>query len=136
MKRSLAIEWLKAAQSDIILIEKIIDHPYLSHMVAFHSQQCIEKSFKGLLDAMNEYVPKKHDLLMLKDLVSHLIKIEYEDIFEDLNTLYIDSRYPSELGLLPQGKPTLEEARVFYQAAKEVFSKICITLGIEAQEIA
>ena len=33
---------------------------------------------------------------------------------------YIDSRYPGELGLLPDGKPSLEEAKGFYEFAKNI----------------
>ena len=32
-------EWLKAAHADIMVIEKIIDSEYLTHIVAFHAQQ-------------------------------------------------------------------------------------------------
>ena len=40
-----------------------------------------------------------------------------------LDQLSADSRYPNEFGLLPDGKPTLEEARLFEQFAKEVHNR-------------
>jgi HEPN domain-containing protein len=40
-----------------------------------------------------------------------------------LDQLYTDSRYPNEFGLLPDGKPTLKEAGLFQQFAKEVYEK-------------
>ena len=46
----LAGEWLKAAKDDIDVIEKIIDDEHLSHVVAFHSQQCVEKTFKAIFE--------------------------------------------------------------------------------------
>jgi len=36
-------EWLTAAEDDLYVIEKIISDDRLTNMVAFHSQQCIEK---------------------------------------------------------------------------------------------
>ena len=36
------------------------------------------------------------------------------DLFILLDQLYIDARYPGELGLLPDGKPSVSEAREFY----------------------
>jgi HEPN domain-containing protein len=52
-----------------------------------------------------------------------------------LNKLYIESRYPSSFGLLPYGKPTLEDAKKFYEFANEVFDKVCEILGVDRSEI-
>ncbi len=43
MKR-LTEEWLRAARDDLQVAEKILDSPQLTHMAAFHAQQCVEKS--------------------------------------------------------------------------------------------
>ena len=37
-----------------------------------------------------------------------------------LDQLYIDARYPGEMGLLPEGKPTISEAKVFFDLGKVV----------------
>jgi len=74
-------------------------------------------------------------VLMLSDLVSSYIQIDNEDILEDLNSLYIDSRYPSSFGLLPDGKPTLEDAKRFYEFTLEIFERVCILLGIRPEEV-
>jgi len=42
---------------------------------------------------------------------------------EDL-ILIIESRYPGDLGLLPDGKPSKEIAGKFYGLAKEIHEKI------------
>ena len=34
--------------------------------------------------------------------------------------VYIDSRYPGDLGLMPNGKPSLEEAEMYYLEALEI----------------
>jgi len=44
MKES-TLNWLKFAQSDLETIKEIIHNEDLTHVTAFHSQQCIEKSF-------------------------------------------------------------------------------------------
>jgi hypothetical protein len=71
--------WLNSAGDDLKIIVKIIDDSSLTHQVAFHAQQAIEKSFKA-----------------------------------------VDSRYPGDLGLLPDGKPTINEAKIFYDFARDI----------------
>jgi HEPN domain-containing protein len=44
--------------------------------------------------------------------------------FEDLDRLYIDARYPGELGLLPDGQPTRADAQRFYDCAKSVYEQV------------
>ncbi len=80
-------------------------------------------------------MPKKHDVQMLKDLVNPYIDEIDEDILEDLNNLYIDSRYPGSFGLLPNGKPTLEDARRFYEFAIDIFDRVCGLLEIIQKEV-
>lgn len=43
-----------------------------------------------------------------------------ELIISELDRLYIDARYPGDLGLMPYGKPTLEEAEIYFQEALKV----------------
>ncbi|MBL0707806.1 MAG: hypothetical protein JJW00_02040 [Sulfurimonas sp.] len=38
-----------------------------------------------------------------------------------LDKLYIDARYPGNFGLLPYGKPTLGDAIIFHDIAKDIF---------------
>ncbi len=128
-------EWLKASKDDLKIISRIIDLEDLSHMIAFHSQQSIEKSFKALIEYKNLKVPKQHDLLKLKELIIQDININDDDLLDTLNELYIDSRYPGDMGLLPYGKPTLEDAKEFYNFAKMIFDKVCEILEIDKREL-
>jgi HEPN domain-containing protein len=50
MKYNLALEWLKAAYSDLVVLNKIVDDDFVTHMTAFHSQQSIEKTLKAILE--------------------------------------------------------------------------------------
>jgi len=135
MKQNLATEWIKAAYADIVVLEQIVDNDFITHMTAFHSQQCVEKVLKSILEYHSHPVPKRHDVLMLKDMVKSYIQIDNEDILEDLNDLYIDSRYPASFGLLPHGKPTIEDAKEFYEFAIDIFDQVCTILKIDPQEV-
>lgn len=123
-------EWLKASRDDLKVIDKIIDIPDLSHIIAFHSQQSIEKSFKALIEYKNLRVPRQHDLLKLNDIINNILDVD-EDLLDTLNQLYIDSRYPGDMGLLPYGKPTLKDAQEFFQTSLNIFSKVCNILDID-----
>jgi HEPN domain-containing protein len=66
--------------------------------------------------------------------------VDIEIIIDDnlihlLDELYIDSRYPNDFGLLPYGKPTLEDAKEFYELALSVFGKVCEILIIDKEEL-
>jgi len=135
MNQNLAEEWLKAAYGDIVVLENIYDNFIVTHMTAFHSQQSVEKCFKAILEYHTHSTPKKHDVLLLKSMVENYITIDDEDILEDLNELYIDSRYPGDMGLLPNGKPSLEDAKEFYEFANELFKQVCVLLNISIEEI-
>ena len=135
MNRQMALEWLKAARDDLMVIEEISDNELLTHMIAFHSQQALEKVFKAMIEYRMERVPKQHDLLLLQEKVGADLPNENEDILEALNELYIESRYPGSLGLLPNGKPTQAEALEFYIFVKKVFEQACRVLKIVSREL-
>ena len=117
--------WLNSAKDDLILINEIIQNELLSHMVAFHSQQAIEKSIKAILEEKEAKVPRIHDIINLKERVEKYIELNIEqEIFDQINELYIDARYPTDLGLLPNGKPSKEIANKFSKTADEIYEKI------------
>ncbi len=128
------IEWLKAAFDDIILLDNIIDNKHITNLIAFHSQQVVEKSIKALFEHQNKKIPKVHKIQTLIDMIGIDLDLD-EDVAHSLDELYIESRYPGDMGLLPYGKPTLVDAREFYDFAKGVFEKICDVLGVDKQEI-
>ena len=118
-------EWLKSADDDINTIKAIIDDESLTHIVAFHSQQCIEKSFKAMVDEFELASQKIHNLITLNETISSVYQFDFdEDKLGLLNKLYLDSRYPGDLGLLPNGKPSIEVAIGFQKLAKEIYERI------------
>ena len=104
-------------------------------MVALHAEQCIEKAFKALIEERGGTIVKTHDLKKLFDLVALDVDFSVDETtLNELSTLYVESRYPGDMALLPYGKPTLEDARRFHQFAKEIFDKIETILEDNIQE--
>ncbi len=117
--------WLKSAKSDLVTIEEILGNDQLTHVVAFHSQQCIEKTFKAIVEEFELTSIKTHDLITLKNTISSVYSENIDDdLLSLLNKLYIDSRYPSDFGLLPNGKPDTDDAKKFYKNAREIYENI------------
>ena len=117
--------WLESAYGDLKNIEYIIKDEMLTHIVAFHAQQCVEKSFKALLEYHTKETPKQHSTLKLYGSISEFIDIFInEELLSAFDDLYIDSRYPGNFGLMPYGKPTLEDAEEFYELAKDIHEYI------------
>jgi len=118
-------EWFKAAKDDLDTIEEIIEEEHLTNIVAFHAQQVVEKCFKAILEEREIDVVKIHKLETLLRKLEDYIQFEIDlQLIKRLDEVYIESRYPGELGLLPNGKPSLDEANEFYQFAKDIFYNI------------
>lgn len=80
---------------------------------------------EALKPAHPEKVPKDHSTLRLYGLIKALIPVDVDaGILTDLDDLYIEARYPGELGLLPTGKPTLTDAREFSAIARSIYRQI------------
>lgn len=123
--KKISEEWLKAAIDDLGVIEKIISDESLTHMVAFHSQQAIEKSLKAVMEEYEMETVRIHNLERLLEITGKHIEIKIDIlIIEQLDKLYIDSRYPADLGLLPDGKPGMEDAEKFYAAAQSAYEVV------------
>ena len=124
MKRASG-QWLESAEMDLGSIGQILPREDLTPVAAFHSQQCVEKCFKAVLEEYAQKVPREHSTLKLYGLVRDLISLEVDsEMLTDLDNLYIESRYPGELGLLPNGKPTREDAHRFYHFARTLHDEI------------
>ena len=123
--RAATEDWLASAQDDLETVGELIDNDQLTHIVAFHVQQCVEKCFKALLEEREERVPNIHNLVTLLAKVDESLSESVdEDLLERLNQLYIKARYPGERGLLPEGKPSPDEAHRFHQFARSIHSQV------------
>jgi len=124
MKRA-SSQWLESAEMDLGSIEQILPREDLTPVAAFHSQQCVEKCLKAVLEEYAEKVPREHSTLKLYGLVQKHIPLDIDrEMLTDLDDLYIESRYPGALGLLPDGKPTCEDAQRFYRFAQGLHEQV------------
>ena len=122
-----AREWLLYAETDIESALALIDRDDLSNVVVFHCQQSVEKALKAILEEEKLNVPRTHNLLKLFSILPEKYKGALEvfsDAFGELDDVYIDSRYPGDMGLLPEGKPSKELTNRFYNNSRKIYEKV------------
>lgn len=118
-------EWLKLAQDDLDACKQLLSNKQLTNVVSFHAQQVVEKSLKAVIEEFQTNVVKIHNLLRLSELAKENgVVISDLNMLGRLDQLYTESRYPSEMGLLPYGKPSLEDSAEFYRFAEDVYHQI------------
>ena len=123
--KAITKEWLESANLDFENILHIIKDDRLTGHVAFHAQQAIEKSLKATIEEFGQKVPRIHSLSKLISICASLIDIIVdEEIVVALDSLYMESRYPGEFGLLPEGKPSQKQAQKFFDCAQAVYESI------------
>ena len=123
--KQLTREWIRAAEEDLIAIENLINNPILTNIVSFHAQQAIEKSFKAIIEEFGIGFKKTHNLQTLLMKIENVFTVVCDELLiSELDRLYLDSRYPGNLGLMPHGKPTIEEARMYFQEALKIKSQV------------
>ena len=117
-------DWFRVAREDL-KSAKVLFKEGLFRMVGFHSQQAVEKAFKALLTEKEFRFKRIHSLIDLKgniEKIGYKISInEEEAIF--LNSIY-RSRYPADLGLLPQGEPAKKDAQRALKIAVRILKEV------------
>ena len=114
--------WLELAQADLKSCENNLHDESVSGIIAFHSQQAVEKAFKALLDEKGLPIPRVHNLTRLHALAeTFLIESINLSELDMLDDVYVNSRYPVDLGITPTGKPTLSESTELYEIAQKIF---------------
>lgn len=86
----------------------------------------VEKTFKALFEEHCIDIPKIHSLIALWKRLDHYwseFQFVDEDTLHRLDLLYIDARYPGDLGLLPDGAPLTEDAQHFYDFSRELYER-------------
>jgi HEPN domain-containing protein len=117
-----AKQWLDYAEADLLASEKLLNDVFLTNIVAFHSHQVIEKSFKAIIEYKGLRIPKVHSLSKLYGTIEHTLDFPIDvKMLQKTDTIYTVSRYPADIGLLPHGKPSGELAKSLYEFAKYVF---------------
>ncbi|MBN2176003.1 MAG: HEPN domain-containing protein [Bacteroidales bacterium] len=123
MKAS-AESWLEFARKDLQGAKTLLNEKGLENLVLFHCQQAIEKLLKAILSEHNVKFPKIHGTRTLYELILNNISPKPEldeNTLLEIDSVYVDARYPNELGLLPSGFPTQEETKRIYEDSKNLF---------------
>jgi HEPN domain-containing protein len=116
-------QWLEFAQTDLRSCENNLNDEFVTNVVAFHSQQAVEKAFKALVEENGIRMSRVHNLTRLHALTeSYLISPIDETELEMLDNVYTSSRYPGEIGLLSTGKPSLIESKDLYEIALRIYT--------------
>ena len=70
-------QWLEFAKADLINCQLILEDEFLTTILAFHSQQVVEKCFKALIEEKNLDVPRIHSLVRLYQVIEGFFKGSY-----------------------------------------------------------
>ncbi|OHD83637.1 HEPN domain-containing protein [Sulfuricurvum sp. RIFCSPLOWO2_12_FULL_43_24] len=129
--RTLHNEWIEFAKKDYYALKKLDGDEYLTNIVLFHAQQCIEKLFKGIIEESGADVPRIHNTKKLYELIADSIDhpVDLDDLLY-IDSVYIESRYPASFGLLPGGQPTLKESK----KAIAIVEKILVVLSLDFEQ--
>lgn len=112
--------WLESAYDDIRAMEQMLDLADLTNI----AQQTVEKTLKAIIEEREMGFVKTHSLIRLYALVQpHHDLVAAMDMLERLDSVYTEARYPDEMGLLPFGKPTLNESGYFYKFSTEIWKQ-------------
>ncbi|RMF57669.1 MAG: HEPN domain-containing protein [Calditrichaeota bacterium] len=120
---SVSKNWLDFAQEDLEVVELLAEQQSsLYRTICFHAQQYVEKILKGILESLNQKIPRIHDINVLVEMCSNFgVKIPLtETEIHFLSSIYIDVRYPPDVGSLPDGAPLKSDADVAIQSVKKV----------------
>lgn len=113
-------EWSKIAMEELQSAEYLFERS-LYRMVCYHAQQAVEKILKAVLTEHETEFSRTHNILDLRNAVE---EIGYKTPIVDEDAIFLNSvyraRYPSDLGLLPSGEPTREDANKALTVAKEM----------------
>ncbi len=120
--KAITESWLNYAKIDLQSCKKLLEDEFLTNSVAFHAQQVVEKCFKAIYEENIMKVPRIHSLLRLHNGISEHIEFEIdENMLEKTDAVYSETRYPCDLGMLPEGKPSIENAKSLYEFANYIY---------------
>ena len=116
-------KWLSFALEDYDLVMYLSKgDKQFNRSICFHAQQYVEKILKGILELNEILPPRTHDINALCKRIANLdIKIplsEKQILF--LSSVYIDTRYPPDIGLLPEGDPSQSDVNIAVGAVNKI----------------
>lgn len=116
--KSLTAEWIKKASNDLIVAKREFEfEPPIYDAVCFHSQQCVEKCLKAVLQENDIYFEKTHDLDILLDKCKNFIPeiLDYKTELIELSSFAVEIRYPGT-------ESTAEEAEKYLLVAERIIT--------------
>jgi HEPN domain-containing protein len=121
--------WVDYAHEDLRMAELALKDK-IYNQVCFHSQQCVEKILKGLIEFKGQIHPQTHKLA---DLFSYLPENPFEDMRDNillLDRFYIPTRYPDALpGRVREGLPKERDAEEAIEVARAIFERARKVMG-------
>lgn len=116
-------DWLEMAARDLLAARLLIEQEQCYEIAGFHCQQSIEKAFKAYLIDRTGMLVDGHNLTWLcrQAVRYHPAFREWMDDTAEMNRLYIETRYPSDIDILL----TPNKTRRVYATAKDVYDFIC-----------
>ena len=122
--KTITQSWLNYAEIDLETCKKLHNDEFLTNSVVFHAQQTAEKCFKAIFEENELKVLRIHNLIRLYYKINKFIDYTIdEDLLEKLDTVYTETRYPGDIGMLPEGKPSINEAKELYEFASYIYQK-------------
>lgn len=121
------LAWLQYAEKDNKARKVLFKAEGLDLIYVFHCHQAIEKALKALLLKWEIDPPKSHDLNKLLSLLPENVMKEFQDkqmYLDELNIIYIDSRYPSGFAQFPNDFVSQEELESIDHSTDELYHKI------------
>jgi len=116
-------KWYAVAEDDLKIVFSLWrKREKINRGICFHAQQYVEKVLKGILEQNKIRPPRVHDLITLNTLCKEInieVPVSEEDL-QFLSSIYIDTRYPPDAGLIPNGEPTKEHSKLAYQIVKNL----------------
>ena len=126
MTKKLPELWLQYAKDDLRSAETLMKAS-IYNMVCFHAQQAVEKALKAIIAFYEEDIARTHNLIRLYKICEDLHNVELfidDDWLIFLNDVYIDSRYPADFGVLPDGQPDQNDATKALKYANAIFERL------------
>lgn len=125
--REAAKNWVEFAKRDFEAAKSLVKDEYLANICLFHCQQTLEKLFKAVLEETKIRIPRIHSLTTLFEQLPTELKNKNFITYEELglvDDIYIDARYPGEVGLIPGGFPTIKDALEVLEITNKAHSVI------------
>jgi len=116
--------WLIFAKDDLDTLDALQSKP-IPRVICFHAQQLAEKALKAQVFDSGISVPRTHDLSVLAGVLKRDLPVTEDDL-QFLSAVYIETRYPPDLGLLPGGEPTPEDAARAAKIARALYHHLCV----------